>query len=45
MYIYIYIYIYRGIIICVSFVVWVLNERLNYKSMEIKWYKYMKVDP
>ena len=24
---------------------WVLNERLNCKSMEIKWYKYMKVDP
>ena len=24
--------------------VWVLNERLNCKSMEIKWYKYMKVD-
>jgi hypothetical protein len=25
--------------------VWVLNERLDCKSMEIKWYKYMKVDP
>jgi hypothetical protein len=24
--------------------VWVLNERLNYKSTEIKWYKYIKVD-
>ena len=22
-----------------------LNKRLNYKSIEIKWYKYMKVDP
>ena len=22
-----------------------LNERLDCKSMEIKWYKYMKVDP
>ena len=29
----------------VSFAVWVLNERLDSKSMEIKWYKYIKVDP
>jgi len=25
--------------------VWELNEQLYCKSMEIKWYKYMKVDP
>ena len=27
----------------ISFAVWVLNERLDCKSMEIKWYKYMKM--
>jgi len=29
----------------VSFAVWELNEQLDCKSMEIKWYIYTKVDP
>ena len=33
----------QGDCAALSFAVWVLNEQLDCKSMEIKWYKYIKV--